>query len=221
MKFDDMKKQFKEVKAPEIKFKPTGKENPGKKENTMTTITLNGFVEKLKTQDEKDKKMSRGFMITLCILTVIYTGLFLVNPDPDLTLYHRIGGGLLVAAFILFILHLKKKLSGFEKISYQSPTNQFLGEAEKRMRFLSKKHAWILYPYLLLIDAAECLFILARYWGPERETGRGLMIILIVNVVYFGVLGIVYIFARKKWKKEKEPLLQKIRQMKQDLSTDI
>lgn len=69
------------------------------------------ILNKLKKEDSRNLKLSKGMQIMYWIFAPLYFALFILNPDKELTTMDRLSGGFFVMAFIFFALvfrHLKK-----------------------------------------------------------------------------------------------------------------
>jgi hypothetical protein len=196
MNFENLKENLKKIKAPEISFEGGNSKND--------------FIELLKKQDAKDKSFSKKTLIAIYIYIVISFILFVVNPDPDLKTYQRIGGGLLFTATLLFGIIIREKILKSKFTDYNGTTLKFFEEAERRFRW-QPPNLGLLITGLILIDAGECILVLNRYWVPEQGVVLG---VIILNLIYLGLLGVGFFIGYIYWKKNKAPLLKKIQTLK-------
>ena len=99
MDFEQLSKKYRDLKSPVVS------DILNKPESGKT----NSLMEIIKKEDTFSKKQSKRFYIISAITTVLYVLIFIINPDPELTLTYRIAGSCYVAAsLILFALFWKK-----------------------------------------------------------------------------------------------------------------
>ena len=208
MNIDDIKKQLKKVKAPDLNIKKP----------VQNLTMMDNFIDKLKKQDQKDRKLVKGVLTFFIIYLVFGFLIFVVNPLPEFKLNIRIGGSCLVLAVFMLTLILRSRYRRHLNISYNTNTIEFIKNTEKRLQLFNNENIYILIPFLLLIDVGECFIILGRYWDPERSIMEG---ILLINLVYFCLLGVGFLFAYRSWKKDKKPLLKQFRELKLGLINNI
>lgn len=203
MNFEEIVKHAQQIKAPDL--------------NIETKINneseMNDFILKLVKQDQKDKKFVKGTMTFFMAYLIFAFLIFVINPDPDLNIYMRIGGSCLVLSVLIFTIYLRKNYRKFSKISYNTKTKEFLSSTKKRLQFGGLNYL-ILIPFLLLIDIGECFIFIDRYWNPDNGIIKG---IILVNVIYFSLLGIGYFFAKRSWKKDKKALYLQFQELSKDL----
>jgi len=134
-------------------------------------------------------------------LMLIYTVLYVFNPDSEMSVFQRIGGGCYVTAFILLAFHFRKKHMKYKHVNYSASVKELMMEAEKRYRFL-QKNKWDSILAIILLDMGTCL-ILAKYISDNWSM---LQIILAVQAFYIISGGIGFVLGFVKWKKEIRPL---------------
>lgn len=172
-------------------------------ENTMNKpngiVNMDNLVENLRKEDSKNLKLMRNFKWIYLVMIVVYTLLMVVNPDPDLEIYHRISGISYVIAFGLFALIFKKYHKEYSEVDYTLPVAEMLSNAAKRYKFRWKSIV-ICLPSLLLID----LGIILRdiYSEPEIAWNR----IIYFQIFYFILLGISGFVGYMIWKVKQKPL---------------
>jgi len=201
MNIDDIKKQLKKVKAPDLNIKKP----------VQNLTMMDNFIDKLKKQDQKDRKLVKGVLTFFTIYLVFGFLIFVVNPLPEFKLNIRIGGSCLVLAVFMLTLILRSRYRRHLNISYNTNTIEFIKNTEKRLQLFNNENIYIIIPFLLLIDIGECFIIIGRYWNPARSIIEG---VLVINLVYFFMLGVGFLFAYRSWKKDKKPLLKQFRELK-------
>ncbi len=204
MEFIEIQEKLHTVKSPDLIT------------NNVSTMkqTTESFIEKLKKQDIKDRRFAKGTLRMFYIYIVFMFLLFIVNPDPDLVLYHRIGGASLFTAVLIFAILLRKRYLASKNRSYDIDTLSFFEETEERLVF-KIENPWIFVSALILICIGENLFVINRYWNPEWGTVNG---VIFVTSLYFLLLFFGFLFARRSWKKDKEPLYKIIKNLKTEFT---
>ena len=167
----------------------------------METQDMNTLINKLQTTDSDFKKAIRVLQIFFFALVLIYTVLYVFNPDSEMSLYQRIGGGCYVVAFILLAIHFRKKKKKYKNVNYSASVKELMMEAEKRYRFL-QKNKWGSIIAIVLLDVGTCL-ILTKYVSDNWSMLRT---ILAVQAFYIISGGIGFVLGFAKWKKEIRPL---------------
>lgn len=208
MDLQEMKKQYRQIKAPETTFTGNGKY---KEEDTM-----NQFLTQLKTRDKENKKYLWTAYIYYIVLLFLYTGLFLVDPSPHLTFFRRLGGLCLVVTFSFLAAYSKKQHSKLSKIDYDSPTLEFLNRTEERFTYNIKRRLILLVLIFLLIDLGVFLIIYARFGAAI-----GLPELLLWHHLFFGVIiGLVIYRDIRVYKKKDAPILEQVRELKKTFTAD-
>ena len=77
--------------------------------NGNHSIDVDNLINRTRKEDQRNQKMMKGVFILYVICTIFYAGLMVLNPDPDLTLYHRLGGLCYVAAFLIGAIYFRRE----------------------------------------------------------------------------------------------------------------
>jgi len=171
------------------------------KKDKIHTMNLDSLINEMGSKDIKYKKMMKRFQIVFFIFIFLYAGLFIINPDPDLTIYDRMAGLCYVVAFTLFTIQFRSLHKKFKQVNYCDPVKKVLKDAEKRYR-LWHKNLLLVGIAILCIDAASILVMFDRF--NERWTIWEF--ILIVQVLYFVLIGIGFTFGYLRWRNESRPI---------------
>ncbi len=209
MDFDEMKKQYKQIKAPEATL--TG--DIQKKQE----VTMNQFLKQLKTRDNENKKFLRTFYIFYIVMVFLHTGLFLLDSSPHLTLYQRLGGLCLVVSFSFLAAYFKKEHSNLSNVNYDDSTLEFLNRTEERFNFMSKRRLSFLIPIYLGLDLGLFLIIYARFGGQDMGI---LELLLWFHLCFGAVIGIGVFLGIRMYKTKDAPILKQVRELKKKFSAD-
>ncbi|HPT32777.1 MAG TPA: hypothetical protein PLW67_13095, partial [Prolixibacteraceae bacterium] len=157
--------------------------NNRNEEGNRKSIDLDALVSELKGKDERQKKTYRRFYIMLLVFVVIYALLLVVNPDPELTLYHRLAGLCYVTAFLIGAWLFRREHRMVGRVDYTDQVLKVLKSALERYRPFPLRSL----PYLLVlifIDLGISLGGPLRYM-PEAWSLTKKMLIL--QAVYWGI----------------------------------
>jgi len=209
MDLDEMKNQAKRVKAPGIDLDP------------LRNRSANDLIAALKSEDARDKKKFRWTMLFFGIAGVFYTGIFLLTwiaPPDDSPNTHRVILGLFATLFLSLGVYGRRKSRELAGIDYTEPSSAFLGRVERRYRFVQGKELVTLILFVVIL-AATCAFglmmALERYFPSLGTESR-----LVACSVFFVVaLAGGLLLSWQEWKRRKEPLLRKVREMQVKLTS--
>jgi hypothetical protein len=163
-------------------------------------VDIDALVFGLKKEDDHNLKMMRNFKWLLVIMAVFYTLLMVVNPDPELKMYHRISGLCYVSAFALFAVVFTRLYNEFRKVDYSLTSVEMLQQAVKRYKFSSWRYIWML-PSLVLIDAGISISYFNR-WISVEPLNR----VLLVQAFFIPVMAISAFIGYLIWRKKQKPL---------------
>jgi hypothetical protein len=163
-------------------------------------VDIDALVFGLKKEDDRNLKMMRSFKWFLVIMAVFYTLLLVVNPDPELMMYHRISGLCYVTAFALFAVVFTRLYDEFRKVDYSLTSVEMLQQAVKRYKFSSWRYIWML-PSLVLIDTGISVSYFNR-WISVEPLNR----VLLVQAFFIPVMAISAFIGYLIWRKKQKPL---------------
>ena len=175
-------------------------------------IKMESLIEKLKSKDIEYKKALKFLQILFFILLIIYAGLFIVNPDPDLTINHRIAGGLYVAAFAIFAIYFRRNYKRYKTINYFDPVKKVLESTVERYSFWHKETWWTSIGFICL-DVAS-IFVAQRYFPEGWSLLKN---IIVVQLIFAISAGVGFILGLSKWKKENRPIRDAARTLLKEL----
>ncbi len=197
MDFKEFSEKYKNIKSPGIS------EDLDHKESDIPS----NLLEMIKKENAKSKKYTKRFYIIFAITAIVYVLIFIVNPDPDLTLINRIAGSCyVIASLILFTLFWRKHKK-IKNTSYLASPKEFLEEAKTRFQFWNPNQWWLLVVVVLVDIGAS--FSLLRYLGEMDKT----IGIIIFQFIYILLLIFGFYMGKKEWIKTKKPLYTEIENM--------
>jgi hypothetical protein len=182
------------------------------KEENKNQMNMNSLVSELETKDSKYKKIMRRFQILFFVCIFLYAGLFLINPDPELTVNDRIAGACYVVAFTLFALQFRTLYKRYKHVNYFDPVKKVLEDAERRYRLWQKSTLLVLVS-ILCIDAATLLILYDRFEGRwtfwQFFTG--------VQLVFVFIIALGFVIGYIRWRKESRPIWLSAKQLLKEL----
>ncbi|WP_297100494.1 hypothetical protein [uncultured Draconibacterium sp.] len=197
MDFDQLSEKYRTIKSP---VEPLSAK-------TVDSGEAKSLFEKIKKHDAYSKKQSKQFYIITSVVAVVYILVFIINPDPYLTLQNRLAGCAFILASLILAFLFKKKHKRITNTMLLSSTKSFLEEAKKRFRFWNRDQLWLIL-VVLLVDVAS-VFSISKYFDFLSQTNS----IILAQLLYFGLLTFGFFMGKKSWTKNKKPILDKIETM--------
>lgn len=170
------------------------------KEN-INHMDIGSLINEMELKDSKYKKMMKRFQIVFFIFIFFYAGIFLANPDPEITVKDRIAGVCYVLAFTLFTVQFRKFYKTYKSVKYSDPVKKVLEEAKKRYTLWQKK-TWITLFSILLIDAATILVLYDRF----IEKWTFWQFFSLIQIAYIIIIGIGFTIGFIRWRIESRPI---------------
>jgi hypothetical protein len=180
--------------------KTTGKEILKNSSDANNFNDMNTLMTRFKEEDSRNTRKMKFFKWLFLVMIIIYTALFVVNPDPSLAMRYRISGLCFVSAFALFAVFFKKYHSDFRKVDYSVSSFEMLNQAAKRYDLTFSRYLFML-PSILLIDAALVVSEISE-WTTVELLNR----ILYVQAFYIPIMLISAFTGYLIWRKKQKPL---------------
>ena len=132
--------------------------------NGITAETnLESLIRKLKDEDSRQAKMLHRIYIIYIAIIVLFSGMYILNPDPDLGFYQRLTGAIYILAFTMMAFVIRKYYSLLRKVDYTQSVYQVLKKPQNGI-VSGKQKEWYLQPYLF------SLLILPFPWFLTGDT---------------------------------------------------
>lgn len=170
-----------------------------KKDNQY--MDMDSLINDMQSKDNRFGKLYKRFQILFFVFIFFYAGLFLFNPDSELTLNHRIAGGCYVIAFTLFTIYFRKYYKRYSFVNYADPVKKVLEDAVNRYKLFNKDYIAILIA-VLFINAATLLVMaprLAKIIGLTKS-------IIVVEMLIFGMIVVGLIIGVLWWERDSKPI---------------
>lgn len=176
------------------------KENHISMKNGINGMDLDQLTQRLKREDTRNLRISNNFRYLFLVMIILYSLLFIVNPDHDLCWPDRISGMCFVLAFVVFAWLFQKYYQEYRSIDYSRPVAEMLQMAAKRYSLRNRKSLIMIIP-LLLIDIGITIS-----FSQHREMFTPGKWIWVVQVVYIPVLAISFLIGVWIWYRRQKPI---------------
>jgi hypothetical protein len=200
MKYEDVIKKSKKVKAPDLSY-PAGTKI--QKHNTMENM-----LDLLKKTDSKTRLGIRILQLLYTAMILVAIAYILVSSD----LFINLGIGSLIIAFVLVIFVQQLRFKAYSNNYTNNPVIKYLHEAKKRMRVFTPRTYYVILIWLF-IDIGICLILKTVLEGTTLYISavlllQALLIILVIIDFYSA-----YLF----WKRDHQPVIKEIDQMLEEI----
>lgn len=183
--------------------------------NSNHKIDVDNLISRMEKEDSRNKRMMKSIFYMYLICTVLYTLLFVINPDPDLTIYDRLGGLCYVTAFLTGTFFFRREYLTLKNIDYSLPLLQLLMQNEIRYRYFSVK--WL---YVLVIIVLIGFGISFSFSSPGRLMQFSLVEkLVIIQGGYWSILTASGIIGYRLWKKRSYPIWKDSKTLLDDLNS--
>lgn len=212
MELDDLKKRAKSITAPDAADEGSDK----------SAASLEGLLRRLKEEDARERVRLRRIKIFFGVAAVLYAGIFcltwILPPDgpPERS---RMTLALATLVFVTVATVSMVRARRIASIDYSSPVETFLRESDERYGRIRLREAWLYVPFVLIVTLMAGLGWttgFSRYF-PQYDESTGLIsfaVFWVTASVLGGVIGMIW------WKKHREPLLNEIRRLREELASE-
>ncbi len=163
-------------------------------------INLNELVGKLKKEDNRNLRITKGFQIMMWIFAPLYLALFLLDPHHNAQPAQRWAGVAYATAFTVFALYFRKYYKIYSKVDYSLPTAEMLQQVVNRYQLWRWDLLIIIVP-VVLVNVGQ---ILSGYGedGMYENTSE----ILTGMLIYYGMIAVSFCVGVFMWSKRQKPL---------------
>lgn len=140
----------------------------------------------------------QSIMWGVAAVYVFIFALKFIMPSPW---YDKLGGFLVMLAFVVFALLFRNYYKEYKSIDYGIPTIEMLNKATRRYGLFQCRGLYILAP-LILEGVGLNLMMYDDFTNPDP-----LFRILIFQMSYFFLLAIAFLIGYVIWKKRHKPLI--------------
>lgn len=169
---------------------------------TKNAVDVDDLISRMKAEDRRNAKSLKSVYYLYLFCTIFYSALFVLNPDPELTLYDRLAGLFLMVAFVAGTLFFYREHQAMKKTDYTVPLLELLKKTENRYRFYSFKWLYMIM-IVLLIAAGISISFMNPMRFPAYSIGSKL---ILFHCAYWSILVISGIIGYRIWKKRGYPV---------------
>lgn len=164
-------------------------------------MNLDTLIVDMQSKDNRFGKLYKRMQIMFFVFIFLYGGLFLLNPDSELTLNYRLAGGCYVIAFTLFTLYFRKYYKQFNFVNYADSVKTVLEGAVKRYKLFNKDYIGIGIA-ILCINAATLLIMAPKF----AEKWNMLKAVLLIEALILGAVVVGLIIGVLWWRRDSKPI---------------
>lgn len=177
-------------------------------------VNLDSLIQNVKWEDQKNLRISKSFLWIYIVMALVYTGLFIINPDPGIKLIDRISFSFYIASMIAFAWIFKAGLKEYKNIDYSLPLIEMLRKVAKRYQLKAWKFLVLAIP-ILLMDAGLTISFYEDLL-PMTPLDR----ILLVQVIYIPVMVTSGIIGYLIWRRKQKPLRDRALELIKELENE-
>jgi hypothetical protein len=182
------------------------------REAEIKSDKMESTIGELKVKDAEERRKTRMFIILFFVFVAVYSGSLGLHQGGM-----RTGFSILVLAFVLILGYVFWRFQRLKSVDYAAPATMFLKEAEKRHKFMTTRDWVITIPLLILLITGGSIIVHSTF---IRYFSDSLVPLFIYLGLMAGVLAFSFGASIKNWKKSKGAMLEKIRQMQQELGVN-
>ncbi|MFO7616140.1 MAG: hypothetical protein R6V75_02730 [Bacteroidales bacterium] len=178
---------------------------------------LDQVVDQLKGLDSKNKRLMYRMFILYLIFAVIYLGLMIINPDPDLSMENRIQGVFYVMIFAVAAFFFRYHYRKTYQADYTAPVLKMLEAARDRHQLMRPGKIWFVIFIVLSCDIVVTWALADNHWPASWNM---LTTILVIQAGYFTIMGLSFLVGYLIWRKKSRPLVRNLTRIIDELRRD-
>ena len=175
---------------------------------------MNSLIENCINVDKKRAKLLKSMIWLYAFLIIFYSGLMIINPDPDLKIWDRISGGMFVFSFTIFAIVFYREFITLKRTDYTLPLSELLNKVEKRYKIWNPSVILVGIGILIIDGGVSMIFLTHDHYMPDWNFGNK---VALIQIVFFVVIFISWTIGYYDWLKRYKPLLDNIKALKKDL----
>jgi hypothetical protein len=168
---------------------------------------LDQVMDSLRKLDSRNRRLMRGMYILYVIFALFYTGLLILNPDPELTLNNRLQGGMYVLIFGMSALYFRYHFIKNKRVDYSAPVLEMLHAARNRHKLWTPGTIRFIVALVGLTDIVVTWAILDDHLLVDSSLA---VRILVVQAGYFLIMGISFLIGYRSWCRKSRPLVRNL-----------
>lgn len=172
------------------------------------TMDINTLTNKLKTEDERNARMSKKIQNIYWVLIPIYVLMMLVYLFHNEPFSKVLGSICMLLGMLVFVTLFRRYVKMYKNVDYTLPTLIMLKSAAKRYRPFRSDFIWVMLA-LLFIDAGLA-FLQVGYWDP-----------VIIQIVFLGIVVIGIFIGLIWWFIKYKPILSAVLSLIREIERDF
>jgi hypothetical protein len=185
--------------------------------NVEDPVNLDQVMDSLKRLDARNKKLMHGMYIVYVVFALVYTILFIVNPDSELTFNNRIQGVMYVLIFGMSALYFRHHFLKNKAVDYSAPVLAMLNEARNRHKLWTPSTIWFIIALVGMTDIVVTWAILDDHFLIEQSL---FLRILLVQTGYFLIMVTSFLIGYFSWRKKSRPLVRNLSRIIEELQKE-
>jgi len=166
----------------------------------QSPIDLESLISGLKTEDARNLKLMHQMQQLMWGIASVYVFILALKFIMTTPWYEKLGGFLIMVAFIAFALLFRNYYKEYKAIDYGIPTIEMLKKAVSRYGLFQWRGLFILVP--LIIEGIGLNLMIYDNFTKLDPLNR----ILFFQMSYFCVMVIAFLVGYIIWKKRQKPL---------------
>jgi hypothetical protein len=180
-------------------------------------VNLDQVMDSLKKLDSRNKRLMHGMYIAYVVFALIYTVLLILNPDPELTVSNRIQGVIYVLIFGMSALYFRHHFLKNKSVDYSAPVLEMLNAARNRHKLWTPGTVRFI---VALVGVTDIVVTWAILEDNLLKDSSLIIRILVIQAVYFSIMGISFLIGYLSWRKKSRPLVRNLNRIIEELQED-
>lgn len=178
------------------------------------SINVDNLINRLQREDKRNKRIMMAMFIIYLAFSLIYLYMFIINPDPLLSISYRTAGLCFVIAFFIGTVFFWFRYKNLKKLDYTLPLVQVLEKTVERFQFGGAK--WI--PVMIVVLLVDIGFSISYYHKFEYWDTAFWIKILSIQAFYWGFMLVGGIIGYWRWIKRSRPIWKDAKTLLKELN---
>lgn len=180
-------------------------------------VYLDQVMDSLKKLDLRNKKLMHGMYIVYVVFALIYFGLLILNPDPELTVSKRLQGAMYVLIFGMSAIYFRYHFRKNKAVDYSAPILDMLTAARERHKLWTKGTVSFITAIVGLTDIVVTWAMLDDKFLSDHSM---IVRILLIQSGYFLIIGTSFLIGYVTWRRKSMPLVRNLSRIIDELQMD-
>jgi len=185
--------------------------------NREEPVNLDQVMDSLRKLDARNKRLMLVMYIAYVIFSVIYTGLLIINPDPELTVTNRIQGVFYVLIFGMSALYFRHHFKKNKAVDYSAPVLEMLNAARTRHKLWTPGTIRFVIALVGLTDIVITWAMIEDHFLQDHSL---IIRILVIQAGYFLLMSTSFLIGYLSWRKKSRPLVRNLTRIIEELEKD-